>query len=185
MARRPCLARHVGCWPDMGLNRWRWIVPDGLWEIARPLLPPPILRVQGGVTQNVADEDVFAAIVYVLTSGCPWRRLPSCFGMSKSTAHRRFRIWSRTGAWDQIHQTVLDSTDVRHLADLTRTLLDAARARADERTNSLAPAPRGRAHPTPNCPSCPLRLSCPSSPAMASTSGSGPGSPCSGAPANC
>nr|WP_182659668.1 transposase [Streptomyces calidiresistens] len=42
---------------------------------------------------------MFAAIVYVLTSGCAWRHLPPCFGISKSTAHRRFLIWSRAGVW--------------------------------------------------------------------------------------
>ncbi|MFC7723233.1 transposase [Nonomuraea recticatena] len=38
---------------------------------------------------------MFAAIIYVLVSGCAWRALPLCFGISKSTAHRRFVIWSR------------------------------------------------------------------------------------------
>ncbi|MBC9719716.1 IS5/IS1182 family transposase, partial [Streptomyces sp. TRM66268-LWL] len=29
---------------------WSWIVPDGLWEIAKPLLPPSKVRPQGGGT---------------------------------------------------------------------------------------------------------------------------------------
>ncbi|MFP8906769.1 IS5/IS1182 family transposase, partial [Streptomyces atacamensis] len=28
----------------MGSARWGWIVPDGLWELARPLLPPARVR---------------------------------------------------------------------------------------------------------------------------------------------
>ncbi|OSP43174.1 transposase, partial [Streptomyces sp. 13-12-16] len=24
----------------MGRGTWSWIVPDGLWEIAKPLIPP-------------------------------------------------------------------------------------------------------------------------------------------------
>ncbi|MDQ0683678.1 hypothetical protein QFZ56_002641 [Streptomyces achromogenes] len=24
----------------MGWGTWSWIVPDGLWEIAKPLIPP-------------------------------------------------------------------------------------------------------------------------------------------------
>jgi hypothetical protein len=48
---------------------------------------------------NIDDEAVFAAIIYVLVSGCAWRTLPPRFGASKSTVHRRFLIWSRAGVW--------------------------------------------------------------------------------------
>ncbi|MER6365197.1 transposase [Kitasatospora sp. NPDC001527] len=57
----------------MGRGTWSWIVPDGLWEIARPLIPPERVRPQGGGTANTPDETLFAAIVYVLVSGCAWR----------------------------------------------------------------------------------------------------------------
>ncbi|MFE5524007.1 IS5 family transposase [Streptomyces virginiae] len=57
------------------------------------------MRPQGGGTQDTPDETLFAAIIYVLVSGCAWRSLPPCFGISKSTAHRRFLIWSRAGVW--------------------------------------------------------------------------------------
>ncbi|MFH8471012.1 transposase [Streptomyces sp. NPDC017991] len=73
----------------MGSGRWGWIVPDGLWELARPLLPPARVRPQGGGVANIDDEAVFAAIIYGLVSGCAWRALPPCFGASKSTVHRR------------------------------------------------------------------------------------------------
>ncbi|GHE70017.1 hypothetical protein GCM10017771_93920 [Streptomyces capitiformicae] len=53
--------------------------PDGLWEIAEPLIPPSKVRPQGGGTQDTPDETLFAAIIYVLVSGCAWRALPPCF----------------------------------------------------------------------------------------------------------
>ncbi|SNC74227.1 Putative transposase of IS4/5 family [Streptomyces sp. 2114.4] len=53
----------------MGRGTWSWIVPDGLWEIAKPLIPPSKMRPQGGGTQNTPDETLFAAILYVLVSG--------------------------------------------------------------------------------------------------------------------
>jgi transposase len=64
----------------------------GWWEIAKPLIPPLKVRPQGGGTQDTPDETLFAATIYVLVSGCAWRALPPCFGISKSTAHRRFRL---------------------------------------------------------------------------------------------
>ncbi|WP_242609024.1 IS5 family transposase [Actinomadura formosensis] len=81
----------------MTSEQWSWLVPEGLWEIVQPLLPPPRARPQGGGTANIDDRAVFAAIVFVLTSGCAWRHLPPCFGASKSTVHRRFTLWSRAG----------------------------------------------------------------------------------------
>ncbi|SCK42261.1 Putative transposase of IS4/5 family (DUF4096), partial [Streptomyces sp. SceaMP-e96] len=55
---------------------WSCIVPDGLWEIAKPLIPEDRVRPQGGGTQNTPDETLFAAIIYVLVSGCSWRAMP-------------------------------------------------------------------------------------------------------------
>src|SRR3712207_8951233 len=57
------------------------LVPDGLWAIVEPLLPPQRERPQGGGTRYVDDRAVFTAIVYVLTTGCAWRHLPAEFGV--------------------------------------------------------------------------------------------------------
>ncbi len=57
----------------MGRDTWSRIVPDGLWEIAKPLIPPSRVRPQGGGTQDTPEETLFAAIIYVLVSGCAWR----------------------------------------------------------------------------------------------------------------
>lgn len=92
----------------MGSGRWGWIVPDGLWEIAQPLLPPARVRPQGGGVANIDDEAVFEAIIYVLVNGCAWRALPPCLGASRSTVHRRFVIWSRAGVWGRLHQKILE-----------------------------------------------------------------------------
>jgi hypothetical protein len=69
-------------------GRRDWIVPEGLWEIVRSLLPAPNKRLQGGGTANIDDEVVFAAIVYVLTSGAHpvgCGRLPIGVGGSAGT----------------------------------------------------------------------------------------------------
>lgn len=98
--------------------------------IARPLLPAPRVRTQGGGVANIDDEAVFAAIIYVLVSGCAWRALPPCFGASKSTVHRRFLFWSRAGVWARLHEAVLDQLAERGLIDLSRAVLDSAHFRA-------------------------------------------------------
>ena len=37
-------------------------LPDGLWEIAAPLLPPPKPRPQGGGLRPISDRVVFTAL---------------------------------------------------------------------------------------------------------------------------
>ena len=61
----------------MGERLAQELVPDGLWEIVEPLIPPQVERPQGGGTRHVDDRAVFTAIVYVLTTGCAWRHLPA------------------------------------------------------------------------------------------------------------
>ena len=144
----------------MGSNRWGWIVPDGLWELARPLLPAPRIRPQGGGPVNIDDEAVFAAVIYVLVSGCSWRALPPCFGASKSTVHRRFLSWSRAGVWARLHQAVLDKLAEKDLLDLSRVVLDSAHVRAKKGANTQVRAPWTGASQVPKCTSCPMEQDC-------------------------
>ncbi|MFD5233207.1 IS5 family transposase [Streptomyces qaidamensis] len=131
----------------MGRGTWSWIVPDGLWELARPLIPEDRVRPQGGGTQNTPDETLFAAIIYVLVSGCAWRALPPCFGISKSTAHRRFMIWSRAGVWGRLHEAVLHQLDDAGLIDVSRVVLDSAHVRAKKGGEHTGPSPVDRGKP--------------------------------------
>lgn len=106
------------------------LVPDELWALAEPLIPKFKARPQGGGTAPVDDRAAFTAIVYVLTSGCGWRELPSSFGVTVPTAHRRFTEWTRAALWRRLHQAVLDELGSRGEVDWSRAILDAASVRA-------------------------------------------------------
>ncbi|MFH8371190.1 transposase [Streptomyces sp. NPDC018031] len=71
----------------MGVDLSQRLVPDELWSLVTPLLPPFTSRPQGGGTAPVDERAVFTAVVHVLTSGCAWRHLPETFG-----SRRRLRI---------------------------------------------------------------------------------------------
>ena len=106
------------------------LVPDGLWEIVEPLIPPQAERPQGGGTRYVDDRSVFTAVVYVLTTGCAWRHLPAGFRVSKATAHRRFVAWTEAGLWRRLHRAVLDRLGEQAAIDWSRAVVDAASVRA-------------------------------------------------------
>ncbi|MFG2023766.1 transposase [Streptomyces sp. NPDC048825] len=60
----------------MGADLSQRLVPDGLWDLAAPLLPSFTPRRQGGGTAPLDERAVFTAVVYVLACGCAWRHLP-------------------------------------------------------------------------------------------------------------
>lgn len=108
----------------------RRLVPDGLWELAAPLLPSFTPRQLGGGTAPLDERAVFMAVMYVLTSGCAWRYLPPTFGVSPATAHRRFTAWAKAGVWRRLYRAVLDELGSRGEADWTCVIVDAASVRA-------------------------------------------------------
>src|SRR3712207_6042645 len=114
----------------VGERMGQTLVPDGLWEIVEPLLPAQRKRPQGGGTRYVDDRAVLTAIVYVLTTGCPWPHLPADFGVSKATAPRRFVAWTQAGLWRQLHRAVLDRLGEQAAIDWSRAVVDAASVRA-------------------------------------------------------
>ena len=114
----------------VGVDLSQRLVPDGLWDLAAPLLPSFASRPQGGGTAPLDERAVFTAVVYVLTSGCAWRHLPPTFGVSPATAHRRFSVWTKAGLWRRLHRAVLDELGVRGELDWTSVIVDAASVRA-------------------------------------------------------
>jgi transposase len=54
------------------------------------------LRRPGGGRKCIAPRDLFAAIVYVLRTGCQWKALPKVFG-SASAIHTHFQRWRAEG----------------------------------------------------------------------------------------
>ena len=106
------------------------LVPDELWALVEPLIPGFAARPQRGGTAPVDDRAVFTAIVFVLTSGCPWRLLPPSFGVTVPTAHRRFTRWTKAGLWRRMHRAVLDELGSQGLIDWSRAVLDGASVRA-------------------------------------------------------
>ncbi|MFE2104219.1 IS5/IS1182 family transposase, partial [Streptomyces sp. NPDC059468] len=49
----------------MGRGTWSWIVPDGLWDIAKPLIPELLYSTQGGGKANSYYETVLGGIIYL------------------------------------------------------------------------------------------------------------------------
>ncbi|MFE5867725.1 transposase [Streptomyces roseifaciens] len=127
-----------------GTGRFAWLAPMALWPLARPHLPRPAVRPQGGGTQRADDEAMFAAIVYVLVSGVPWRALPKTFAVSWQNTHRRFAQWSEAGLWDRIRE----SARRQQAPDHTRQWAGIIGTLAEERHHRTTPA-TGR---TPQAP---------------------------------
>ncbi|MEU9958547.1 transposase [Streptomyces sp. NPDC050982] len=97
----PVLARHL--------------VPDTLWAAAEPLL----------ASRSANERAAFTAVVYVLTSGCSWQQLPAQFGVSHSTAHRRFTAWSRAELWqrwlDTLSAAPVDAADLAWCSTIVKS----------------------------------------------------------------
>ena len=67
---------------------------------------------------------MLAAILYVLESGCAWRKLPGSFPVHWRTTHRRFAEWVSVGVMTALHQAMLDVLGVVGQLDRSRASID-------------------------------------------------------------
>jgi transposase len=84
------------------------LLPDALWHLIQPMLPPSPPRPNGG-RPRVPDRACLTGILFVLRSGMPWEMLPQELGCgSGMTCWRRLRDWQEAGLWQLIHFVLLD-----------------------------------------------------------------------------
>ncbi len=102
------------------------LVPDELWEMVEPLLPPEPPKPTGG-RPRVPDRACLSGIIFVLKSGIPWELLPQELGCgSGMTCWRRLRDWQQAGVWNRLHRMLLDELGQADQIDWKRACLDSA-----------------------------------------------------------
>ena len=80
-------------------------VPDDIWAVFEPILPPVVWK--GNGRKPKGNRECLHALLYVLASGIAWEMLPACF-VSYKTAQRRLQRWlaldAFRSAWKQVAQ---------------------------------------------------------------------------------
>jgi transposase len=106
------------------------LVPDELWSIVRPLLPPHPPQPKGG-RKPVDDRKCLAGILFVLKTGIGWEDLPQEMGCgSGMTCWRRLRDWQAAGVFDRLHEALLAKLREAGLIDLGTVVADSSTVRA-------------------------------------------------------
>ena len=67
-------------------------------------------RRRGVGRKPISPRDIFAAVVYVLRTGCQWKALPKAFG-SASSIHNHFRQWRHQGVFVRLWRAGLAEYD--------------------------------------------------------------------------
>lgn len=112
-------------------------IPDELWDLIQPVLPPEKPNFKGGRPQ-VERRRALAGIVYRLRTGCQWKALPKEFG-SGSAVHRRFQAWVAAGVFRDVFEALLRFYHELHGIDWTWASLDSAIVKAPKGGTSRVP----------------------------------------------
>jgi transposase len=108
----------------------RPILPDELWELICPLLPPEPAKPKGG-RPRVPDRAALSGVLFVLRSGIPWEYLPREMGCGSGvTCWRRLRDWQKAGVWEEVHRVLLKRLGEADRIDWTRAAMDSSSVRA-------------------------------------------------------
>jgi transposase len=120
------------------------LVPDDLWKLIEPLLPPPKPRRKRYPGRRPLDRrKVLTGILFVLKSGIPWEMLPQEMGCgSGMSCWRYLKKWQKAGVWQKVHQVLLDRLRAADQIDFSRAVVDSSSVRAVLGGRKRAPIPR-------------------------------------------
>jgi transposase len=111
-------------------------VPDDVWAVFEPILPPVVWK--GNGRKPKGNRECFHALLYLLIAGIGWELLPKCFPSYK-TVQRRLTRWLALEcfhtAWQQLAQRYVQL----HGINWDQVLLDGSK-----KPSKKGGKPRGR-----------------------------------------
>jgi len=104
---------------------------DELWNLIEPLLPRTKRRYRHPGRRRIDDRKVLSGILFVLSTGIAWQRLPPELGFgSGMTCWRRLRDWQQAGVWQRLHELLLAKLRQAERLDFSRAVCDSSSLRA-------------------------------------------------------
>ena len=113
-------------------------VPDDVWALFEPILPPVVWCGNGCPPYD--NRECFHAVLYVLVTGIGWRMLPVGFPSYK-TAQRRLKGWLAQGAFRLAWQQLAQRYEALQGINWDEVLLDGSKKPAKKGASRPAPAP--------------------------------------------
>ena len=118
------------------------MVDTELCQLIELLLPRPPRRYRHPARKRLNDRKVLSGILFVLTTGIAWQRLPQELGYgSGMTCWRRLRDWQQAGVFERLHELLLAKLRQADRLDLSRSVCDSSSLRALLGAPRPAPTP--------------------------------------------
>ena len=107
------------------------LLPDDLWELIRPLLPPPKpRRFRFPGRKPTDDRTCLTGILFVLKTGIGWEDFPCEMGCCGMTLWNRLHEWMLAGVWQRVHELLLAKLRGADRIDFSRVVVDSSSVRA-------------------------------------------------------
>lgn len=87
---------------DRSKLRYPSDLTDAEWALLKPVIPR---AKRGGGKRTVDIREVVNGLMYVLSTGCQWRAIPTDLP-ARSTVNGYFHLWNYDGTLDRIHHTL-------------------------------------------------------------------------------
>ena len=113
-------------------------VPEDVWTLFAPLLPPVVWCGNGCPPYD--NRECLHAVLYVLVTGIGWRMLPPGFPSYK-TAQRGLKVWLELDAFRSAWSQLAQRYDALQGINWDEVLLDGSKKPAKKGARKRVPAP--------------------------------------------
>jgi transposase len=114
-------------------------LPDELWEVFEPLLPPVVWCGNGRPPRS--NRECLHAALFILMSGTPWKLMPPGFPCYK-TVYGRFKQWVELGVFHRAWAGCAARYQELQGINFDQLSIDGARKAAKKGVNAPAPTQR-------------------------------------------
>jgi transposase len=112
-------------------------VPDEVWTLFAPILPPVVWWGNGCPPDD--NRECLHAVLYVLVTGSGWQMLPKGVPSYK-TVHRRLKVWLHQDAFRRAWQHLAPRYETWHGINGDEVLLEGSKKPAKKGASRPAPA---------------------------------------------